>query len=260
VDAIYQDIMRIIERICQDPMALNMLHTASIFDWSSPTAVEDAASMLVEIKPYLDTLGLSEVTGHMGASDWLYKLRRQAGKPTFFGVLYQIGPRTLATNIAKTTGEPCDLETAKMLIHQVKHVLFPGLGKMSERMVKSAEKYGYVRNVMGRYRHPVGINSGNHGAIARAKRQSGNAPIQMLVASLMEVVMVAIDTDPVFNHDLKARMLLQIHDEIIGEAPVGHAYEAKARLVHLMETSHGIVTPVKFRASGSVGSNMAELK
>jgi DNA polymerase-1 len=113
--------------------------------------------------------------------------------------------------------------------------------------------------MMGRYRHPAGIHSGNYRKVGRSLRQAGNAPIQGLAANIMQTVMIALRRDASWNA-IGARMLMQVHDEILSMAPEDVAEEALYIQITHMEKSHKLITPVPLLASGGVAKVWCDIK
>lgn len=195
----------------------------------------------------------------IGTRDKELKGLRSSAKSAIFGIIYGIGATRLAYQITETTGRLCSLDEAKELISSVTDDVFDGLGKMIRRLQGTVREMGYIRTLMGRYRHPAGIDSGNDGKRAQALRQSQNSPIQGLAADVVQKAMLAIDTDPEMNR-LSAFMINQVHDEILVEVPERNAEEALQRMRFLMETAHGIDSPVRLETSGKVGRTWDDAK
>jgi len=195
----------------------------------------------------------------MGLRDKEFRDYRQGAKNAIFGIIYGIGALGLAVQITKATGKRCTVGEAKPLIESIKHKAYPGIGTMVDRLQNTVVAYGYVRTRMGRYRHPKHVRSGNTGEVARAKRQASNSPIQGLAANIMEVVMIAISEDARWN-EIGARLIMQIHDELVALVPEEHADEALTILLHHMEHSHCLRTPVPLLAAGGKADIWSDLK
>ena len=195
----------------------------------------------------------------LGAKDKELRDFRQAAKNAIFGIIYGIAGVGLAVQITKATGVVCAPEDAQKIIESIKTEAYPGIGIMIERLHETAKKYGYVRTQMGRYRHPAGVHSGNHRHVGRALRQAGNAPIQGLAANIMQTIMIALRRDPKWN-GMKARMIMQVHDELLSLVPEEHADDALALQIHHMETSHRLVTPCHLAAEGGVAKVWCDIK
>lgn len=195
----------------------------------------------------------------LGGRDKYFKEKRYAAKAANFGIIYGIGATGLAAQITDATGVICSPEEAKELIDSILEETFPGVGDMIRRLRSQVHQRGYVRTAMLRYRHPAGIFSGDPGKRAQARRQAQNTPIQGAAADVVNRAMLAIDVDE-YLKDLGYEMIVQVHDEILGECPEENAEEALARKMYLMESSHGLITPVPLVATGNTGYTWGDAK
>lgn len=184
---------------------------------------------------------------------------RKVAKPAIFGIIYGIGPQGLAVQITDATGIVTDRETAAKLIKSIREDAYPGVGRMMARLSNQVRMHGYVRTAMLRYRHPAGVRSGDGAKVAKAVRQAGNFPIQGLAADIVERAMIAIEADPNLRR-LSFNMVNQVHDELVGLAPIDRAHEACAIMVHHMKTAHGLKTHVPIDVTGKVASNWGDAK
>ena len=141
------------------------------------------------------------------------ELRRTA-KEVNFGVLYGMGPHGLA----QRTG--MDYARAKQFIDNYFSV-FSGLAKYLEAVKDSARRLGYVETKYGRRLQLPEINSGVAQIRAAAERLATNMPIQgTATGDIVKMAMIQIDKG-LHKVEPKARMLLQVHDELVFEAPEG---------------------------------------
>ncbi len=140
------------------------------------------------------------------------ELRRTA-KEVNFGVLYGMGPHGLA----QRTG--MDYARAKQFIDSYFSV-FSGLAKYLEAVKDSARRLGYVETKYGRRLQLPEINSGMAQIRAAAERLATNMPIQGTAADIIKMAMIEIDKG-LTKVEPKARMLLQVHDELVFESPEG---------------------------------------
>ena len=92
---------------------------------------------------------------------------------------------------------------------------FPEIKDYMQATVKSCRKYGYVSNIFGRRIHLRGINDKNFSVRSFQERAAINAPIQGSAADIIRLAMIKIDN--ILEEKRKAKMLLQIHDELIFE-------------------------------------------
>ena len=84
--------------------------------------------------------------------------------------------------------------------------------------LKSCRKFGYVKTVFGRKCNFPNINDKNHTLRTFQERASINAPIQGSAADLLRLAMIRMDRK-IIDQDLNCKILLQIHDELVIEAP-----------------------------------------
>lgn len=167
-------------------------------------------------------------------------LRRKA-KEVNFGILYGISPWGLAKRLG------IDPEDAKDFISRY-FARFPELPQFMEDCKEEARRSGYVRTLFGRKCFVPGIHDKNGAVKSAAERQAINAPLQGTAADIMKLAMIRV-AKALEESGLKARMLLQAHDELILEVPddelekaselVGREMEAAATLSLPLETEAG---------------------
>ena len=126
-------------------------------------------------------------------------------------------------------------------------------------MEKSARANGFVTTLSGRRRPLPGLLSQNGQARALAERQAVNTLIQGSAADLIKLAMLAVFHDSELR-GMGARLLLQIHDELIVEVPEEHAEQAAARVSLLMTDTEAwnIHLHVPLVADAGIGSNWGE--
>ena len=152
-------------------------------------------------------------------------IRRQA-KAINFGVIYGISAFGLANNLR------IPREDAKRFIDTY-FERFPGIREYMDRTVAFAKEHGHVETLFGRRIHTPEINArGPHAAFAQ--RQAINAPIQGSAADIIRRAMVRV---PEAIGGLPARMLLQVHDELLFEVAEEAVEETVARVRAVMEAA-----------------------
>jgi DNA polymerase-1 len=150
--------------------------------------------------------------------DVVTKDQRNAAKAINFGLLYGMGFMRLAREI----GVP--RATAREY-HERYHARLVGVRDWQNRQREQAYSDKEVRTLLGRRRHLHGIDSKNGGVRAQAERLATNTPIQGSAADIMKRAM--IDVDRALKRDVpRARILLQVHDELVIEVPEGDAAAA----------------------------------
>lgn len=215
--------------------------------------------LLDQLLDLVDWADLEALMRLMGARDQELRNFRQSAKAAIFGIIYGIGAMGLAVQITKATGQRCTPDDAKPIIEAIKYRTYKGIGAMNDRLHQAVTTYGYVRTLMGRYRHPAGIFSGNKARVARGKRQAGNSPIQGLAANIMQRCMIKLDAHPKWK-ELDARLIMQVHDELLSLVPEEHGQEALNLKIHIMETGHGLVTPIPLLAEGGYDTMWGNIK
>jgi len=85
--------------------------------------------------------------------------------------------------------------------------------------IKFCRKNGYVNNIFGRRSHITGINDKNYNVRNFQERAAINAPIQGSASEIMRLAMIRLDQNFKSSKNLKSKILLQIHDELIFEVP-----------------------------------------
>ena len=136
---------------------------------------------------------------------------RRSAKAINFGIIYGISPFGLARQLGVAQGE------AKAYI-EAYFERYPGIKDYMERTKKEAHAMGYVTTLLGRRCHLPGINEKNPTHRGFSERAAINAPIQGTAADIIKRAMIVMEKS-LSGAGLKARMLLQVHDELIFEAP-----------------------------------------
>ena len=135
-------------------------------------------------------------------------IRRKA-KAINFGIIYGISAFGLARQLGISNGEAKDYIDAYFK-------KYPGIRDYMELAKKQAHDEGYVLTLFGRKCHTKGINDRNPNVRGFAERAAINAPIQGTAADIIKRAMIRIP-DALSNAGLRAKMLLQVHDELIFE-------------------------------------------
>ncbi len=154
------------------------------------------------------------------------EVRRRA-KAINFGIIYGISAFGLARQLGISRGEAADY--IKMYFER-----FPGIRDYMEATKEEARAKGYVSTAFGRRCHYPQINSKNQQQRAFMERAAINAPIQGTAADILRRAMIRMEA-ALAKADLSARMLLQVHDELIFEAPEGQVEATIKTAVDIME-------------------------
>ncbi len=134
---------------------------------------------------------------------------RRKAKAINFGIIYGITQYGLAKQIAVSNQEALDFINSYFR-------KFPEIKDYMNSTIKTCRKQGYVANIFGRRIHLRGINDKNFSVRSFQERAAINAPIQGSAADIIRLAMIKID-ELLTNQKNKAKMLLQIHDELIFE-------------------------------------------
>ena len=151
--------------------------------------------------------------------------RRQA-KTINFGLLYGMGPQKLGRELGLSLNE------AKDFISKYFERL-SGLKEYYQSVVDQAKEKGYVITLAGRRRLLPDIHSRNTQLEAQARRQAINTVIQGSAADIIKMAMLTVAKDERLR-SLGSRLILQVHDELVIEAPEDNGREAGNRLLELM--------------------------
>ena len=138
-------------------------------------------------------------------------IRRKA-KAINFGIIYGISQYGLAKQIMVSNNEAAEFLNSYFL-------KFPEIKAYMNDTIKFCRKSGYVSNIFGRRTHLIGINDKNYNVRNFQERAAINAPIQGSASELMRLAMIRLNNKFSDTKNIKAKMLLQIHDELIFEVP-----------------------------------------
>ncbi|HFI0218923.1 TPA: DNA polymerase I [Streptococcus suis] len=161
---------------------------------------------------------------------------RRNAKAVNFGVVYGISDFGLSNNLGITRKE------AKAYIDTY-FERFPGIKNYMETIVREARDKGYVETIYKRRRELPDINSRNFNVRNFAERTAINSPIQGSAADILKVAMINLDK-ALTEAGLATRMLLQVHDEIVLEAPVAELETVKAMVKETMESAISLSVPL----------------
>ena len=169
---------------------------------------------------------------------------RRIAKVINFGVMYGMSAFRLANQLRISRTEAAEFITRYF-------TTYSGVSAFMETLKESAAEKGFVETLMGRRRYIRAINSKNQTQRAAAERIAVNTPIQGSAADIVKTAMLRVDR-ALKQQQLKARLLLQVHDELILEAPDAEADTVKALLKQEME--HVVELAVPLRVSIEAGS------
>ena len=155
---------------------------------------------------------------------------RRSAKAINFGIIYGISAFGLANQLGISRKEAKDYIDSYFL-------KFPGIKKYMDDTKVAAKADGYVETIFGRRTHVGGINDKNPAMRGYAERQAINAPIQGAAADVIRRAMIQMPV-ALKQAKLSAKMLLQVHDELIFEVPESEAEETCALVSEVMAQAH----------------------
>ncbi|MGO9480582.1 MAG: DNA polymerase I [Candidatus Kryptoniota bacterium] len=162
-------------------------------------------------------------------------MRRKA-KEVNFGLLYGIGPYGLKIRLGISQTE------AKEVIDTYFH-RFPRVREYINSTLDFARKHGYVETLQGRRRYLANINSKNSAVRMAEERQAINMPIQGTAADMIKLAMINIYRE-MKKKDMKSRMILQVHDELVFESPKGELNELEKLVADKMKNAMVLNVPI----------------
>lgn len=198
--------------------------------------IHSATAAAIEKKP------LSEVTKDM----------RRNAKAVNFGLIYGMSAFGLTRTTDLTLAQSEDF--VKKYFEQ-----FPGVKGYLETTKKLAAEQGYVSTLLGRRRYfPALTGMMNYQMRGREEREAINAPIQGTAADIMKLAMIQLP--PALEAaGLKTQMLLQVHDELLLECPVGELPEAVRVVQSVMENAYPLEIPLETEARSGLSWGTLEV-
>ena len=168
--------------------------------------------------------------------EFLTKAHRRAAKTINFGIVYGISPFGLAKQLKVSNNE------ARGYIDSF-FATFKGVKKYQEELLEGARASGYVSTISGRKRFMEGINSSNRNIREFAERAAINAPIQGTAADIIKLAMISINEE-FKKSGFGAKMILQVHDELVFSAAKREAEAVKDAVRKIMESAVKIRVPL----------------
>ena len=174
--------------------------------------------------------------------------QRSKCKMVNFGIIYGISAFGLAQRLKVTRGEAAGLIDTYFK-------LYPAVRRYMDEAIEKARKTGYAVTLTGRRRTLRDINSRNATARQAAERDAINTPVQGTAADMIKIAMVRVDR-ALKAAGLKAKMVLQIHDELLFDVPRGEVEQVKEIAKREMEAAMDVGVPLE--VSVGVGENWLE--
>ncbi len=173
---------------------------------------------------------------------------RRIAKTINFGVMYGMSSFRLGRDLGIPRSKAEEFISSYFL-------KYSSIRTFMDRIIEEAEKTGKVRTLMGRERFIPGINSRNKTEKSGAERMAVNTPIQGSAADIVKLVMIKL-INKIRDLNLKARMILQVHDEVIFEVPDSELDVLKKLVKEEMENVVSLSIPL--RTSIETGKNWGD--
>jgi DNA polymerase-1 len=175
---------------------------------------------------------------------------RRLAKVINFGIIYGMGPQRLAGELGISLKEASDY--IKRYFERL-----PGVHTYLEQSLAQARERGWVATMYGRRRYLPELNSPQGGARAQAERIAVNTPLQGTAADLIKLAMIRLDAT-IKEQKWSARIVLQVHDELLLELPHGEREPVAEAACREMEAVAELRVPLKVDLKW--GPNWAELE
>ena len=171
------------------------------------------------------------------------KQMRSSAKAVNFGIVYGIGAFSLAKDIGVTRKQ------AQEYIDNYLNT-YSGVREYMQRVIELARDRGYSETLFKRRRYLPELNASNFMVRSGGERIARNMPIQGTAADIIKIAMIRVDKR-ITEKKLDARLILQVHDELIVE--VGEKDAEKALKLVCEEMENACKMKVKLRADGNIG-------
>jgi DNA polymerase-1 len=162
---------------------------------------------------------------------------RRTAKVVNFGIMYGAGPFRMSQEL------DISIDKGRELINRYFNT-YPGIRKFVDDLLAQARADMYVSTLLGRRRQVMHIGSSNQNLRNAEERIAVNMPIQGTAAELIKIAMIRI-SDRLAKEKLQAKMILQIHDELLFELPEGELDQLRDMVVTEMEGAMQLDVPLK---------------
>ena len=172
---------------------------------------------------------------------------RRAAKAVNFGIIYGQSAFGLAESLSISRTE------AKGIIDNY-FTQYPFIKQYMDDSIQFAKKNSFVQTLYGRRRYLRDIHSSNQTVRGYAERNAINMPIQGTAADMIKLAMIQVHKDLV-HHNLRTKMVLQVHDELVFDVPDDELEQAKELIQKGMEAAMPLPHGVPVRAEAGSGAN-----
>ena len=173
---------------------------------------------------------------------------RRIAKTVNFGIVYGITPYGLSRQLKTKPAQ------AKQYIESY-FAKYPGVKSFNLAAIEKAKKTGYVETLLGRRRYVPDVNSKNKMTAEAAQRIAINMPIQGSASDIIKLAMINI-YNIMKKEEFEAKMILQVHDELVFDCPPGEVKLLEEVVKKTMESAIKLKVPVKVDISA--GDNWSE--
>ena len=168
-------------------------------------------------------------------------LMRSRAKAVNFGIVYGIGAFSLSKDIGVSVRE-----AQRYIDSYLTH--FSAIDSYMKRVIEKAKADGYVETLEGRRRYLPELTASNFNTRSFGERVARNAPIQGTAADIIKIAMIRVD-ERLSREGLSARLILQVHDELIVEAPAYEMMQVAILLQEEMENAVKLSVPLTAEAA-----------
>lgn len=182
--------------------------------------------------------------------DMVTPIMRSRAKAVNFGIVYGIGAFSLAKDIGVS-----NKEASSYIKNYLAH--YSGVDEYMKNTVEKAKLDGYVETMFGRRRYLPELSSSKHTLRAFGERVARNMPIQGTAADIIKIAMIKVN-ERIKKEGLKARLILQVHDELIVEAPLDESMRVAMLLQEEMENA--VTLSVPLTADAAIGKSWYDAK
>ncbi len=169
--------------------------------------------------------------------------QRSIAKTVNFGLVYGMSAIGLAESLSAITGKPHSKEEAQQIMDEYFN-RFSGVKSCLNRLIEQADRDGYSTTLFGRKRLIPQLASLNTYEREKGKRLAMNSPIQGSAADIIKLAMIACDK-AISEKNLKSKMILQVHDELLFEVPNEEVEIMKELVKDTMENVVQLSIPLK---------------
>ena len=184
------------------------------------------------------------------SKDEVTKTMRRSAKAVNFGIIYGISSFGLSEDLG------VDFKEARKFIDNYLET-YPGIKDYMNKVKESAHSNGYVKTLFGRVRVIEEINSTNFMARSQGERMALNTPIQGTAADIFKIAMININNE-LKMRNLKAKLIIQVHDELLIDCPNEELEEVTEIVKDKMEHAYKLKVPLK--VDMETGNNWYEAK